>query len=74
LVFTSKEKGLGRMTSLLTMLGLQNRICSCEEVLLSAINGVSPIDYSFVREVLVRQRQYSSAFLRESVSKVDALR
>ena len=74
LVFTSKEKGPGRITSLLSMLGLQDRICSSEEVLLSAINGVSPIDYSFVREVLVRQRQYSSAFLLESVSKVDASR
>lgn len=74
LVFTSKEKGLGRMTSLLTMLGLQDRICSSEEVLFSAINGTSPIDYSFVREVLVRERQYSSDFLRESVLKLTASR
>lgn len=67
LAFTSQDKGAGRIAGLLGLLGLQDRICSSEEVLLNAINGTSPIDYAVVRETLARWRQCSFAFLRESV-------
>lgn len=67
LVFTSDRKGPGRISSLLAMLGLEDRICSSEEVLLNAINGAASIDYPTVRSRLVRQRQSSCTFLRESL-------
>tara|TARA_B110001469_G_scaffold54835_1_gene52906 strand:- start:5075 stop:6217 length:1143 start_codon:yes stop_codon:yes gene_type:complete len=70
LVFTSKDKGAGRMTSLLGMLGLEDRICSSEGALLGAIKGTSPIDYAIVREVLAHQRLHSLTFLRESILKI----
>lgn len=73
-VFTSKEKGPGRITSLLTMLGLEDRICSSEEVLLNAINEISPIDYTAVQATLAAERKVSAEFLRESVCKSGASR
>ena len=67
LVFTSKDKGPGRMTSLLGMLGLEDRICSDEETLLSAMSGSFSIDYMAVRKRLNVERQISQQFLSDSI-------
>lgn len=67
LVFTSPQKGPGRMTSLLGMLGLQDRICTTQEILLNAINGATPIDFTTVRSRLFAHRQFSFTFLHESL-------
>ena len=64
LVFTSKDKGQGRMTSLLGMLGLEHRICSSQDVLLNAINGIAPINYHTVRDRLEAERARSASFLK----------
>jgi hypothetical protein len=64
LVFTSKDKGQGRMTSLLGMLGLEHRICSSQDVLLNAINGIAPINYYTVRDRLEAERARSASFLK----------
>lgn len=67
LVFLSKEKGTGRMYSLLKLLGLEDRICSEHGILEEAAKGKRPIDYAFVERILEDERAKAWAFLRQSI-------
>lgn len=67
LVFISKAKGPGRMLSLLGMLGLEDRICSDQETLTSAVEGRSAIDYQAVSVRLSEERKRSRLFLEDAL-------
>lgn len=67
IVFVSEAKGPGRMMSLLGMLELKDRICTSRETLEAASGGVSPINYTSVREKLAEARAKSFAFLQNAL-------
>ena len=67
LVFSSEEKGPGRMKSLLGSLGLEDRICTTQEALEHNALGLNSIDYTSVRENLFYARELSRGFLRDAL-------
>lgn len=68
LVFISKDKGPGRILSLLRMLGLENRICESSEALIDAANGENSIDYKLVGKKLSELRTDSLNYLKKSIT------
>jgi hypothetical protein len=55
------------MLSLLGMLGLEDRICSDQETLTSAVEGRSAIDYQAVSVRLSEERKRSRLFLEDAL-------
>lgn len=69
LVFLSKEKGAGRMYSLLKLLNLEDRICEDRATLERVALGKQQIDYNAVERVLETERLKGWNFLRRSLGE-----
>ena len=67
-VYVGEAKKLSRLSSLLELLGLENRICWGEDDLEKIINLLqTPIDYKNVDEILNKERKNSLACLRKAI-------
>ena len=68
MVYVGEAKKLSRLSSLLELLGLENRICWGEDDLEKIINLLqTPIDYKNVDEILNKERKNSLACLRKAI-------
>lgn len=67
LVFISEERGRGRITSLLKLLGLEDRICLNIETFQAAVVDQVGIDYVIVRQKIKEERERSFFFLRRAL-------
>lgn len=68
LVFMSMEKGASRMYSLLSMLGLEDRICMDQKSLEEAVFDKRTINYDLIQSVLKSERLNSWEFLKRSLT------
>ena len=67
-VYVGEAKKLSRLSSLLNLLGLENRICSGDDSLDKIIKLLqTPIDYKTVDEILNRERNYSLESLKKAI-------
>lgn len=67
-VYIGDKNKMSRITSLLGMLGLSNRICSSKDSLgIITETLISPIDYSYVDEILNKQRSLSFDLLKDAI-------
>lgn len=67
-VYVGEAKKLSRLSSLLKLLGLENRICSGDDNLEKIKNLLqTPIDYKNVDEILNKERKNSLACLRKAI-------
>lgn len=67
-VYVGEAKKLSRLSSLLKMLGLENRICSGEDSLDKIIKLLrTPIDYKTVDEILNKERHFSLKCLKKAI-------
>ncbi|RWT20498.1 hypothetical protein DN460_25990 [Enterobacter cloacae] len=63
----NESRGVSRLKSLLTMLGMQDRICSSDDDFIDKYKNLSPINYSLVDSILASQRITSEEFLMSSL-------
>lgn len=63
----NESRGISRLKSLLTMLGIQDRICSPDDDFIDKYKSLSPINYSLVDSILASQRITSEQFLMSSL-------
>lgn len=69
-VYVGDKRKMSRITSLLGMLGLSNRICSSGDSLASIHETLLfPIDYSYVDEILNNKRALSFQLLRNAIGE-----
>lgn len=67
-VYVGDPKKLSRLSSLLKLLGLENRICGGDDSLDKIIKLLkTPIDYKAVDEILNRERKYSIGCLKKAI-------
>lgn len=65
--FANKDRGLARLQSLLSSLGINGRLCDEQQSLASFFAECKPIDYTNVNTTLAELRIGSLAFLKEAL-------
>ena len=68
----NESRGLSRLKSLLTMLGIEDRICSSDDNFIDTYKKMRPINYTEVDAILSNERVLSEEFLMDSLrDKID---
>ncbi|HDN9014684.1 polysaccharide pyruvyl transferase family protein [Aeromonas salmonicida] len=68
--FANKDRGLARLQSLLTSLGIEGRLCEQQQSLTTFFADCKPINYASVNAKLSEMRISSMAFLRINFNNV----
>lgn len=68
--FANKDRGLARLQSLLTSLGIEGRLCEQQQSLTKFFSDCKPINYASVNAKLSEMRISSMAFLRINLNDI----
>lgn len=68
--FANRDRGLARLQSLLTSLGIEGRLCEQQQSLTNFFSDCKPINYASVNAKLSEMRISSMAFLRINLNDI----